>query len=392
MLNRLIFPTAVAAVVAFCPAPRLTARTEIPNAAQPQLTVAADGRVWLVYGQMETVAAPAKPPAGDHAQHGAKHDGHGPAAAKSRLGSIFVASSSDGGATFGPAEKVGPVPGLMLGMRRGPRLAAQGDRLTVTVIGEELFALTSADAGRTWSAPATINDVPKSAMEGLHDLAAAPDGKLFVTWLDLRNGQMELWGAESTDAGRTWGRNQRVYASPDKSICECCHPNALFDAQGNLAVMFRNSVGGARDMWMAVRSAGAREFAAAKKVGEGSWQLNACPMDGGKLVALGQGKFAAVWQRAGEVFFVPPGGAEIRLGKGKQPLAWTQAGSPVVLWQDGNDLVSLREPGRGGAAVKLAADARFAVAVALPGQQGAVIAYERGAPGDKQPGVVIERR
>lgn len=393
MFSHLLRPTAVAviALAASSVASRALARTEIPNAAQPQLAVAADGRVWLVYGQVETPPAPAAEHSGDHAQHGASKGGHGANAAKTRpAGAFFVACSTDGGATFAPATKVGAVPGLMLGMRRGPRIAANGDRLTVTVVGDELFALSSTDAGKTWSQPVAINDAAKSAAEGLHDLAVAPDGKLFVTWLDIRAGHMELWGAESTDAGRTWAKNQRVYASPDKSICECCHPNALFDAQGNLAVMWRNSIEGSRDMWMAVRASGAKDFSPAKKVGEGTWKLNACPMDGGKIVALGNGKFGAVWQRAGEVFFVPPGAAEIRLGKGKQPLAVMAGSQPVIVWQDGNDLVSTREPGK-AEPVKLATDARFAVAGVLPANRGVVVAYERGASKDKQPGLVIDR-
>ena len=369
-------------MVALATAP-VVARTEIPNAAQPQLTVANDGRVWLVYGQTE--AAPAQPM--DHSQH--SKGGHDGDAAKSRpAGDIFAAYSDDGGATFAPAVKVGTVPGLMLGMRRGPRIAANGNRLTVTAIGDELFALTSSDAGKTWSKPILVNDAPKSAAEGLHDLACAPDGKLFATWLDIRNGKMELWGAESLDGGKSWAKNAQVYKSPDISICECCHPSALFDSDGNLAVMWRNSIQGYRDLWMATRAKGTTTFTAAHKLGEGTWKLSACPMDGGRIIALGGGKFGAVWQRAGEVFFTPASGPEILLGKGKQPVAVANGASPLVLWQEGNDLVVTRTPG--APASKLASDARFPVLVTM-GQRGTVVAYEQGPAKEKQPGVVIER-
>ena len=359
---------------------RSVARTEIPNAAQPQLTVGADGRVWLVYGQAaEAPAAPA---------HSGKHQGH---SSPGSAGSVFVACSRDGGATFSPAVKVAHVPKIALGMRRGPRIAAHGDVITVTVVADELIAFSSPDGGRTWSGPVTINDVPTSAREGLHDLAAAPDGRLFVTWLDMRNGKMELWGAESQDAGRTWARNAPVYRSPDKAICECCHPSVLFDAEGNLAVMWRNSVSGARDMWMTTRAKGAPDFTTAKKLGDGTWKLNACPMDGGKIVALGGGKFAAVWQRAGEVYLTPAGGpAEILIGRGKQPLAVVRGNETRVFWQEGNDLVSVRNPGQGVPA-KYAGDARFAVVVPLPADRGTVLAYEQGPAKHKQPGIVIER-
>jgi len=266
---------------------------------------------------------------------------------------------------------------------------AHGARLTVTVIADELVSFTSDDGGKTWTGPVAINDVPTSAREGLHDLAGSADGQVFVTWLDLRNGKMELWGTASKDGGRTWGPDSSIYRSPDKSICECCHPSALFDAEGNLAVMWRNSIAGARDMWLTTRPKGAAQFTPARKVGEGTWTLNACPMDGGRIVALGQGQFGSVWQRNGEVFFTRAEGAEILLCKGKQPVAVRAGeGPPIVIWQQGVDLVSLRSL-QGAEAVTRATDARFPSAVALPDGKGALLAYERGVKGATS--VTVER-
>jgi len=361
---------------------QLPPRVEIAGASQPQLTAGGDGRIWLVYGQ----AGEAPPAPAVHAE-GQKHTGH---QAPRRAGEVFVAQSRDGGVTFSPAVKVAHVPELMLGMRRGPRISAQGDRVTVTVIARELLAYTSMDAGKTWSAPVTVNDVPTSAREGLHDLAGAPDGALFVTWLDLRNGKMELWGASSRDGGRTWAKNEQVYKSPDISICECCHPTALFDAQGNLAVMWRNSIEGTRDMWLATRVRGAEKFSPARKLGQGTWTLKGCPMDGGRIVALGDGKFGAVWQRAGEVFVTLGDAAEVSLGQGKQPVA-VKVGlaEPVIVWQQGADLVSTRGS-RGGEQIKHAADARFPSLIALPNGKGVLLAYERG-PAKGATTVTIER-
>lgn len=329
---------------------------QIPNAAQPQLAATAEGHVWLAYGQANDV---------------------------------LVARSIDGGKTFAPAVTAASLPKIALGMRRGPRITAQGERVTVTVIAHELLSYHSSDGGRTWSEAVTINEVPTSAREGLHDLAGSPGGRAYVTWLDLRNGRTEMWGAESKDGGRTWGKNEQVYRSSDKTICECCHPTALYDAQGNLAVMWRNSINGSRDMWLTTRASGAKQFTPAKKLGEGTWKLEGCPMDGGTIVALGGGKFASVWQRAGEVIWAPADGPEILLGKGKQPVAVAGGGETRVYWQDGTDLVSRtlgpEKPARH------AANARFAVILNIPGNRGTVLAYEQGSPKEKQPGVVIER-
>ncbi len=370
--------------VAFATAGRAQVPTsvEFPAASQPQLTSGSDGRIWLVFGRVGE--APPAPPV--HAE-GQKHSGHQP---PRRSGEVFVAQSRDNGIIFSQPVKVDRVPDLMLGMRRGPRISVQGDRVTVTLVAHELLAYTSIDGGKTWSAPATVNDVPTSAREGLHDLAGAPDGSLYVTWLDLRNGKMELWGASSRDGGRTWAKNEQVYKSPDISICECCHPSALFDAGGNLAVMWRNSIEGTRDMWISTRSKGANRFSPATKVGRGTWMLKACPMDGGRIVALGEGKFGAVWQRAGEVFLSLDGAAEVSIGQGKQPVAIKPAnGEPLIVWQQGANLVSPR--GRTGEErMNHATDARFPSLIALPNSKGFLLAYERG-PAKGATSVTIER-
>jgi hypothetical protein len=365
------------------------ARVEIPNAAQPQLTVGTDGRVWLVYGQAGEAAPAAAPADHAHASHGdgQKKKGHQP---PSRPGDVFIARSDDGGTTFSPAVKVAALPKLMLGMRRGPRVAAHGNRLAVTAIAEELISFTSTDGGKTWSKAVTINEVPSSAREGLHDLAGGPNGELFITWLDLRNGKMELWGASSKDGGRTWAKNELVYKSPDKSICECCHPGALFDADGNLAIMWRNSLEGSRDMWMTTRAKGASTFSVARKIGEGTWKLNACPMDGGQMLAIGSGQFGAVFQRNGEVFIARGEGTEMNLGKGKQPVAVHTGRAPLlVVWQQGADLVTLQSL-HGSEPVKHATDARFPSMVGLPDGRGILLAYERG-PARGATSVAVER-
>lgn len=324
------------------------AAVTFPAAAQPQLAVTADGRVFLAYGSGKD---------------------------------IFVVRSDDGGASFAPPVKVATVPALMLGMRRGPRVVAHGDRVTVTLPAKDLFAFSSADAGLTWTGPVAVNDVPDSAGEGLHDLAAAPDGRLFAAWLDLRFGKMALFSSESPDAGRTWTRNEKLYRSPEISICECCHPTALFDAAGNLAVMWRNSLGGSRDLWLMTRPAGSPRFTAPVKQGAGTWKLNGCPMDGGDIVARDDGAFDTVWQRAGEVFLQSGSAPELRLASGKQPVAV----GPLVVWQKGSDLWFVQRSSINAEPALLASGARFPSLVALPGG-GVVLAYEHG------PDVVVEKR
>ncbi len=329
----LVFLTATAAAAA-----------EFPNASQPQLAATTDGQVWLTFGRGQE---------------------------------IFVARSVDAGATFDTPMRVAALPSLMLGRRRGPRIAAHGDTITVTAMAGELFSFCSKNAGKTWTGPVRVNDVPGSAREGLNGLAIAPDGRLFTLWLDLRGERTQLFSAESADGGATWSANRLVYrAPPGNTVCECCHPSAQFNARGDLAVMWRNAIDGVRNMWSAVRPAGATAFGAPAQIGEGTWPLKACPMDGGAIVTDRE-TFRSVWMRAGDVYFCTPGASEEKVSVGGQPVAAFVGETLVLAWQQGADLWVLRKSGASAPPVRHAAKARFPSLIALPDGRGAVLAYEQ---------------
>lgn len=290
---------------------------------------------------------------------------------------FFVASSPDNGTHFEPPRRVARLPSLALGMRRGPRIAVSGRSLTVTAMNfDDLFAYHSADAGRTWSAPLKINSVAGSTKEGLSDLASGPDGRCYATWLDLRSGQMEVYGALSRDGGRTWGANELVYRSPEGSVCECCHVSAEFNLRGDLVVMWRNALGGARDLWAATRPAGSDRFGAAVKQGTGTWKLAACPMDGGAVFAATEGGFANVWRRDRAVYLSLVPTKEQLLGPGTQPLGVSTRGNIHVWWQQGRSLMHATSA-KSYAAEIFAKEATYAAAATSPKNGSVVVVYER---------------
>ena len=219
-----------------------------------------------------------------------------------------------------------------------------------------------------------VNDVPGSPTEGLHSLAADARGNLFAAWLDKRGGTgAKLYGARSTDGGASWSKNVLIYQSPEGNICECCHPSVAIDPDGQAMVMWRNWLGGSRDMYL-TRSRDGASFSKPEKLGKGSWPLNACPMDGGGLAATAT-KTITAWRRGEDVFLAEPGRQEARIGTGKDValalngdrtyVSWTEE-SKVVLWSDGRTEVL---SGAGG----------FSALTGLPG--GGVLAAweEKGA-------------
>ncbi|RUL83573.1 exo-alpha-sialidase [Tautonia sociabilis] len=318
------------------------------GARQPQAAVDAEGRIFVAFGRGNTVRC---------------------------------AVSTDGGKTFEVAT-VGSVDSLALGMRRGPRVAATGRAVVVTAIGGkegggrdgDLLAWRSADGGRTWSGPARANAVDGSAREGLHGMAAGPEGRVFCTWLDLRGGKTELYGARSEDGGTTWEPDVLVYRSPAGSVCECCHPSAAYAPDGMLYVMWRNQLHGSRDLYLTSSTDGGETFGPAEKLGLGTWPLDACPMDGGALAAGPGGRVQTVWMRDGAMFAARPGEAERPLGGGIQGWTALGPGGGYSVWLE-------RRPGRllalipeGPAPLTLAERANDPVVAAAPGGRGPVVA------------------
>lgn len=263
---------------------------------------------------------------------------------------IYFSASHDGGKTFGAPVKVSLETVLPLNRHRGPHIAIAGSTIVITAVAGktlsegkhahglptdgDLFVYRSMDGGKSWSTGSVINDVPSAPTEGLHTLAAGTKGQLFAAWLDHRGGNgTKLYGATSTDGGATWSKNVLIYKSPDGTICECCAPSAAFSADGQVEVMFRNWLGGSRDLYLA-RSKDGVNFSAPEKLGKGTWQLNACPMDGGGVAIL-DGKTFTAWRRAEDVFLAQPGREEMRLGEGKDVALAAAGGGAVVAWTTG---------------------------------------------------------
>ena len=320
------------------------------NPQQPQVAVDAQGSIHVVYG------------IGDLARY---------------------RRSDDGGKRFTMPVDLPAARDMSLGMRRGPRVAASERAICVTVIGGkkgkgrdgDLLAMGSVDGGKTWTGPMQVNDAADSAREGLHAMSVGPKGEMCCVWLDLRNGNTEVMASSSVDGGSTWSKNVLVYKSPDGSVCECCHPSVTIDSQGRILVQWRNSVDGARDIYVSSSTDGGKTFGKASKIGTGSWPLDACPMDGGAIASGAGGKLASAWRRDKAVFLSLEGEREERrLGAGEQPwIAATDAGPFVVWLKKRGDVAYLLTPGS-KSPIELASHAADPVIATGPKGRGPVVA------------------
>jgi hypothetical protein len=297
--------------------------------------------------------------------------------------SIWLALSSDDGRSFRPPARVAELPKLLLGRHRGPRVVISRGVILVSAAAadSDLYCWRSTDHGRTWSKPAVIDDRPTAAREGLHAMAADGTGEVEAVWLDDRiPGGKRLWGAFSEDDGLTWSANLLLYQSPSGTICQCCHPSLVPLGGGEFAIMWRNVIDGARDFYV-MRLYGGKPVSKPVKQGEGTWKLDACPMDGGGIAALDGGVITA-WRREHDVYLAGQGRPERDLGAGQDPALAANRKGAYVIWSAGKAIEAL-VPGE-RAPREVSANGAFPAVVTLP-DGGVLAAWEEN-------GSIVSRR
>ena len=254
--------------------------------------------------------------------------------------SIMYVSSSDNGKTFSTPQLIAILPKLAASHMRGPQIAGTENSLTVIACNKpgDIFSY-SKDGSGNWVPGNKVNDVDTVSKEGLMALSA--NGKnTFAVWLDLRDGKNKIFGASSTDAGKTWSKNKLVYASPDSTVCECCKPSVIVNGD-QVNVMFRNWLNGNRDLYLIQSEDAGLNFGDAQKLGKESWALNGCPMDGGGIAVSNDKKIHSVWRREGKIFSCDPGEQEIEIGAGKACTLAVAGNQTIYAWVENGEIICL---------------------------------------------------
>lgn len=289
-------------------------------------------------------------------------DGKMPQVATDRLGnihivygkgdSIFYCNAKTDKSLFVP-ELVAVLPGLFANATRGPQIAVVMPGLLITACDKSgnIYAYTNSSKG-IWTKSQRVNSISESAKEALMALGA--DGTVaYAVWLGVNEpkGQL-LYGAQSLNGGRSWGKSKVIYSSPDGSVCECCKPSVVVKGK-NIYAMFRNWIDGNRDMYLISSKNAGASFNTASKLGTGNWPLNGCPMDGGGLAVNVNNIPQTVWQRDGKIYTAIPNNNEEYIGDGngcsvattdnKNIYAWTIKGKIQVLLPNGHQV----SPGKG---------------------------------------------
>lgn len=257
---------------------------------------------------------------------------------------VFYTYSKDEGKTFIKPQRIAKQLKLALGMTRGPQITTTKDFTVIAAAAHtgKIMAYRLKNNTTKWSEPVNILNGDTTAQEGFVAIAPGKENTIYAVWLDMRlNKKNNIFSATSADGGKTWSKSNLVYKSPTGSVCPCCRPSITADQQGNVYVMFRNEVNGARDMYIAHSKDGGKSFRPAQKLGLGTWKLKACPMDGGAVAMNTKGKVGTIWRRENTIFYAEPGSMEQKIGEGKAGnLIKTTKGNYIV-WQQGTNIMAL---------------------------------------------------
>jgi len=307
-----------------------------PGSAEPNMTVAPDGLVhmsWLEPGES------------GHTLRFAVLDGTQWSAPQAiRAGSDFFVNWAD----FPSIEVLdgGRLAAHWL-QRNGKGTYAYGVRVS-----------QSADGGKTWSSPVMPH---RDSSQTEHGFVAMwrDEGQLGAAWLDGRkfskaghdaSNEMMLVTTAIQPDGRL-GAEVRL----DERTCDCCQNSAAVTADGPIVAYRDRSPDEIRDIYVTRRVGG--KWTTGTPVHSDNWKIDACPVNGPAIAAVGR-RVALAWFTAANdsarvklAFSDDAGahfGAPIRIDggnpAGRVDVAMLEDGSALVTWVEriGGDIAQVR--------------------------------------------------
>jgi hypothetical protein len=256
---------------------------------------------------------------------------------------VRIAPVAISGGDRGEAVRVNAMPGDASLHEAAPPQVAVGPGGEVYVAWESSYPVQgrrfpasdlrfarSLDGGRTFGPTRTINSdadgLPSS--HTFHNLAVAPDGTIYVSWIDGRardraraeqasrahagvgdaHGQgghaahggggeaelpgSELWLAVSRDGGETF----QEIAVIDRDVCPCCRTGLATGRDGSVYVVWRQiAAGEVRDIAIAHSNDGGLSFSDPVPVHRDGWIFPGCPHAGPTIAVAGDGSVHVAW-------------------------------------------------------------------------------------------------
>jgi hypothetical protein len=271
------------------------------NPAWPFLRTGPDGRLYLIYTEVDRNAgAPAAAPADGSA---AGHD-H---SAGAGIRAAFLIASGDGGGTWTEPLRVNDQVENVQGDENEPKLAfgqngqvyaawsipnAKGDKMRANIRWAML------DAQGKFTPAVTLNAVPDAARFAA--MQTAPDGTLLAAWIDRRLDSptpRQIYMTRLGPDGKVLTQNAQI---ADDS-CECCRITLAFaDGGRTVYIAYRQKTPeNIRDIVIRKSTDGGATFGAPVKVSDDGWVIAGCPHAGAVMTTDSRGYVHVIWYTQG---------------------------------------------------------------------------------------------
>lgn len=220
---------------------------------------------------------------------------------------VYVSHSDDNGVTQSAPIKVNAEPESILGDGENrPKIIVRKDVIYISytqglekpMTGHIRFS-RSADGGKTFSAPITVNDNLEIISHRFDSLAVNGKGQVYLAWLDKReqgiaeakgekyNGSA-LYYAMSDDGGVSFQPN----AKAADHVCECCRTAMTMDTDDQAVVIWRHIFDNNIRDHALVKLDGKM---APVRLSNENWSIAACPHHGPSISIAQDGVYHAAW-------------------------------------------------------------------------------------------------
>jgi hypothetical protein len=139
----------------------------------------------------------------------------------------------------------------------------------------------STDGGQNFAPAIFVNDdhAGPPTSHSFHSIAVAPDGAIYVAWLDGRDRAIApaVMVARSTNSGQSFDPGVIVA----RKICPCCRTALTVDAKGTIYVVFRHAPpDNIRNMFIARSEDRGMTFTTPTQIHNDGWVIDGCPHNG----------------------------------------------------------------------------------------------------------------
>ncbi len=211
---------------------------------------------------------------------------------------LFYSSSHNMGDTFSKPYRINEIAGEVSSHgENGPIIRQGKGRFVVWQGGNDLKFARSMNFGRSFLPTIKVNDDNEKSYHSFQAMEVAPDGAIYVAWLDGRGketnlpGTSSLYIARSLDNGATFSKNIKIAGD----VCPCCRPALAFNDSGKIFVSWRHVYADQNRVVAVSFSKDKGETWSSKTlVTKQGWKINGCPHSGASM-GYQAGKLFVVW-------------------------------------------------------------------------------------------------